>query len=119
MNASEQEIRVGQIDEIDDPGCREFEIGDGDWPFRGFIVRRGNAVFAYQNFCAHVGHPLNWSPNKFLTKDKTAIICASHGATYDIETGHCIAGPGSGGSLQPVDVTIRDGVIYVTGPGSM
>ena len=114
-----QEVLVGLLDELDDPGCREFEIGDGDWPFRGFIVRRGEAVFAYQNFCAHVGHPLNWSPHKFLTKDKTAIICASHGATYDIETGHCIAGPGSGGRLRPVEVTVRDGVIYVTGPGSM
>lgn len=119
MSATLQELRVGLLNELDDPGCREFEIGDGDWPFRGFIVRRGNAVYAYQNFCAHVGHPLNWSPNKFLTKDKTAIICASHGATYDIETGHCFAGPGAGGSLRVVDVAVRDGVIYVTGPDRM
>lgn len=116
---SEQEIAVGRMEEIEDPGCREFEIGEGDWPFRGFVVRKGDAVFAYQNFCAHVGHPLNWSPNKFLTKDKSAIICASHGATYEIETGRCFAGPGSGGSLRQVKVSIRDGVIYVTGPSSM
>lgn len=116
---SEQEIAVGRLEELDDPGCREFEIGDGDWPFRGFVVRRGDAVFAYQNFCAHVGHPLNWSPNQFLTKDKSAIICASHGATYDIETGRCFAGPGSGGALRAVDVVVRGGVIYVTGPTSM
>lgn len=116
---SEQEIAVGRMEEIEDPGCREFEIGEGDWPFRGFVVRKGDAVFAYQNFCAHVGHPLNWSPNKFLTKDKSAIICASHGATYEIETGRCFAGPGSGGSLRQVEVSIRDGVIYVTDPSSM
>lgn len=119
MSNTEREIAVGKLDELDDPGCREFEIGEGDWPFRGFVVRRGDAVFAYQNFCVHVGHQLNWSPNKFLTKDKSAIICASHGATYEIETGRCFAGPGSGGSLRPVDVTIRGGVVYVTGPTSM
>ncbi len=119
MIESEQEIGIGRLDEIDDPGCREFEIGEGDWPFRGFVVRQGDAVFAYQNFCAHVGHPLNWSPNKFLTKDKSAIICASHGATYEIETGRCFAGPGSGGSLRQVELSIRDGIIYVTGPTSM
>ena len=85
MSTAEQEIAVGRLDEIDDPGCREFEIGEGDWPFRGFVVRQGDGVYAYQNFCAHVGHPLNWSPDKFLTKDKTAIICASHGATYQID----------------------------------
>ncbi len=117
--SKEQEIAVGRLDELDDPGCREFEIGEGDWPFRGFVVRQGDGVFAYQNFCAHAGHPLNWSPNKFLTKDKTAIICASHGATYEIGTGDCFAGPGTGGSLRKVDVAIRDGIIYVTGPTSM
>jgi len=110
------EIAVGPITEIEDPGCREFSIGEGDWPFRGFVVRQGDDVFAYQNFCVHVGHPLNWSPNKFLTKDKSAIICASHGATYEIETGNCYAGPGSGKTLRKVGVSVREGVIYVTGP---
>ena len=116
---SDLEVVVGRLQELDDPGCREFQIGDGDWPFLGFVVRQGDKVFAYQNYCAHVGHPLNWSADKFLTKDKSAIICASHGATYDIETGRCFAGPGSGGSLRRVDVEVRDNVIYVTGPSSM
>ena len=113
---SDIEVAVGPLADLDDPGCREFEIGEGDWPFRGFVIRRGDAAFAYQNVCVHVGHPLNWSPDKFLTKDKTAIICASHGATYEIETGYCFAGPGSGRALRPVDLSIRGGIIYVTGP---
>jgi nitrite reductase/ring-hydroxylating ferredoxin subunit len=116
---SDTEIQVGRLDALENPGCREFEIGDGDWPFRGFIVRQGDDVFAYQNFCVHVGHPLNWSPNKFLTKDKSAIICASHGATYQIETGDCFAGPGSGKTLRKVEVDVRDGIVYVSGPDSM
>lgn len=113
------EIEVGQLTELDNPGCREFSIGDGDWPFRGFVVRQGDDVFAYQNSCVHVGHPLNWSPNNFLTKDKTAIICASHGATYLIESGECFAGPGAGKTLRKVDVSVRHGVIYVSGPDRM
>ena len=116
---SDTEVQVGRLDELSDPGCREFEIGDGDWPFRGFVIRQGDDVFAYQNFCVHVGHPLNWSPNKFLTKDKSAIICASHGATYRIDTGDCFAGPGRGKTLRKVEVSLRDGIIYVSGPDSM
>ncbi len=116
---SKTEVEVGRLNEIDDPGCREFAIGEGDWPFRGFVVRAGANIYAYQNFCVHVGHPLNWSPDKFLTKDKTAIICASHGATYEIATGHCFAGPGSGKALRKVDVAVRDGVIFVSGPDRM
>jgi len=113
------EVRVGRLDEIEDPGCREFSIGDGDWPFRGFVVRQGHDVFAYQNYCVHVGHPLNWMPDGFLTKDRTAIICASHGAVYEIDSGLCVGGPCRGKSLQQVQVEIRDGVIYATGPDSM
>lgn len=116
---SDVEIAVGPIDELEDPGCREFTIGGGDWPFRGFVVRRGGDVFAYQNVCAHVGHPLNWSANKFLTKDKSAIICASHGATYAIESGECFAGPAAGKALRKVELAVREGVIYITGPDSM
>ncbi len=116
---TEREIAVGRLDELEDPGSREFSIGDGDWPFRGFVVRQGDAVYAYQNVCVHVGHPLNWSPDRFLTRDKSALICASHGATYEIETGYCYAGPGNGRSLRKVDAWVSGGVVYVRGPDSM
>lgn len=116
---SEVEVEVGRLDELEDPGCREFQIGEGDWPLRGFVVRRGQQVFAYQNVCVHVGHPLNWSPDRFLTKDKSAIICASHGATYSIDSGECFAGPGAGRSLRTVNVELRDGVIYAIGPDTL
>ena len=113
------EIEVGKLDDLPNPGCREFEIGDGDWPFRGFVVRHGDDVYAYQNFCAHVGHPLNWTPDGFLSKDRRAIQCASHGALYEIDTGLCFRGPCVGKSLRQVEVDVRDGVVYVTGPVSM
>ncbi len=109
-------VSVGPLEDIDDPGCQEFRIGDGDWPFKGFVVRRGDNVYAYQNFCAHAGHPLNWSENRFLTPKKDAIICASHGATFEIDSGLCVAGPCVGKSLRPVAVEVTDGVVFVTGP---
>ena len=118
MIGDAMEVIVGRLDEIEDPGCREFQIGDGEWPFKGFVVRRGDEVYAYQNYCVHVGHPLNWMPDSFLTKDRKAIICASHGAMYEIESGFCVAGPCKGKSLRQVPVDVRDGVVYVSGPTS-
>lgn len=111
-----EEVAVGLLVELGDPGCREFRIGEGDWPFKGFVVRHGEDVYAYQNYCMHVGHPLNWGPDSFLTKDRENIICASHGAMYEITTGLCIAGPCLGKSLRSLTAEIRDGVIYVRGP---
>lgn len=114
----EAEVAVGQIDDLADPGCREFSIGEGDWPLRGFVVRQGDDIYAYENICAHVGHPLNWKPDTFLTKDNAAIVCASHGAMYNIQTGECFAGPCRGRHLRKIDVVVRDGEIYVSAPAS-
>lgn len=119
MDRSEQEVEVCALTDLDDPDSREFRIGEGDWPFKGFIVRKGDAVYAYQNFCAHVGHPLNWQPDRFLTEDGSQIICASHGAIYEIETGVCVEGPCPGRELRKVSVEVRDGVVYVTGPSGV
>lgn len=118
-NAREVEMAVCRFDELDDPGCREFRIGEGDWPFRGFVVRTGERIHAYQNFCMHVGHPLNWQPDRFLTEDGSQIICSSHGATYGIEDGTCTGGPCKGRSLRKVAVEIRDGEVIVRGPNSL
>lgn len=111
-------VEVGRLDEIDDPGCREFTIGEGDWPFRGFVVRQGSEVHAYKNYCMHVGHPLNFAPDRFLTKDRSLIICASHGALYEIDTGLCVAGPCPGKKLARIHAEVVDGVVVVEGPDS-
>ena len=99
-----EEVAVGSVDELEDPGSREFRIGEGEWPFKGFVVRQGDDVFAYQNFCRHLGHPLNWKPDSFLTRDRANIICSSHGATYEISTGLCIAGPCLGKKLRSLPI---------------
>lgn len=114
-----QEIVVCRLEELDDPGSKEFRIGEGDWPFKGFVVRQGNAVYAYQNFCMHAGHPLNWKPDRFLTADGSQIICASHGAIYEIKSGECVAGPCPGRKLRPVEVEIRDDEVIVRGRGGV
>jgi len=107
---------VGRLDELPDPGCREFSIGEGDWPFTGFVVRQGERVYAYRNYCKHAGHPLNWQPDQFLTRDKRHIICASHGALYELASGACAGGPCRGATLTRVDVRVEDGTIIVNGP---
>lgn len=117
--ADVQEIVVCHLDELDDPGSREFRIGEGDWPFKGFVVRQGNEVYAYQNFCMHAGHPLNWGPDSFLTADGSQIICASHGAIYEIKSGECVAGPCPGRKLRAVEAEVRDGEIVVRGATSV
>jgi nitrite reductase/ring-hydroxylating ferredoxin subunit len=102
--------------DLDATGSRGFTIGAGDWPLRGFLVRTSRGVAAYVNTCPHAGHPLNFRPDKFLTPDRSLILCASHGALFTRDEGLCIAGPCPGQSLTPVPIEIiRDFVLLAEG----
>jgi len=98
---------ICRLAELADPGARAFTMGSGDWPLRGFVVRKGAQVFAYLNRCPHAGHPLNWTGNEFLTPEKTLLMCRSHGACFDIATGECVVGPCVGKELRPIAVKVE------------
>jgi nitrite reductase/ring-hydroxylating ferredoxin subunit len=104
---------ICRLDELPDPGSRAFKIGSGDWPLRGFVVRKNGNVFAYLNRCPHAGHPLNWQENDFLTPDQTLVMCRSHGAQFEVSTGLCVAGPCPGTYLRPIPVVIAHDYIVV------
>ena len=101
------------LHELADPGAKGFTMGEGEWPLRGFVVRRGDAVHAYVNHCPHAGFPLNWHPDRFLAPGAPLILCVMHGALFEMQTGLCIAGPCAGNSLQSLPVQVRDGYVLL------
>ncbi len=104
---------ICRFDDLANPGSRAFTAGSGDWPLRGFVVRRGTEVFAYVNRCPHAGHPLNWQPDQFLTSTHTLILCCSHGAQFMIDSGLCVVGPCVGSRLTRIAVHIENGAIVL------
>ena len=92
--------------ELEATGGKGFTVGEGDWPLRGFIVKATHGVAAYVNTCPHAGHPLDLRPNRFLTPDRSLILCSSHGALFTRDDGLCIAGPCPGQSLRRVPVEV-------------
>ena len=102
-----------RLDEIDDPGSRGFEDIDGTEPF--FVVRQGDEVFAYRNFCPHYGAPLDWRPHAFLSYNKDQILCSMHGALFNIDDGICTEGPCPGQSLTTIKVKVAEGAVYLDG----
>jgi nitrite reductase/ring-hydroxylating ferredoxin subunit len=101
------------LDELADPGAKGFRMGEGDWPLRGFVVRHGDQVRAYVNYCPHAGFPLNWSPDAFLAPGAALIQCAMHGALFEMESGVCVAGPCLGRSLRPLPVNVVHGQVML------
>lgn len=102
-----------RVADLPDPGARAFTIGSGDWPLRGFLVRRGADVHGYVNHCPHQGHPLNLRPDAFLTPDRSLILCSSHGAVFELGTGLCLAGPCAGERLKAVPLVIEAGLVML------
>jgi nitrite reductase/ring-hydroxylating ferredoxin subunit len=65
------------------------------------VLRRGAQVRAWLNICPHAGRRLDWAPGKFLV-DHGRLVCAAHGAAFELEHGLCVAGPCRGQSLVAV-----------------
>ena len=78
-----------------------------------FAIRQGDAVHVYVNACPHIGTPLNWTPDRFLSHDGSRIVCATHGAEFRIADGECLRGPCFGDRLERVVIQIKDGIVYV------
>jgi nitrite reductase/ring-hydroxylating ferredoxin subunit len=76
-------------------------------------VRQGDAVHVYVNSCPHIGTPLDWMPDRFLSADGSHIICATHGAEFRISDGECVYGPCMGDRLEAVMIQINDGTVFV------
>jgi nitrite reductase/ring-hydroxylating ferredoxin subunit len=77
-----------------------------------FVVRFGQCVRAYLNRCAHVPMELDWNEGEFFESSGQFLMCATHGALYDPETGRCAGGPCRGGRLHPVKLIERDKQIF-------
>ncbi|MBM3573806.1 MAG: Rieske (2Fe-2S) protein [Alphaproteobacteria bacterium] len=102
-----------RIDEIADPGGKGF-MTDHDGERRAiFVMRQGARIFGYVNQCPHVGTPLDWQPDVFLSPDRTFIQCATHGALFRIFDGYCVAGPCRGRKLDAVKIEMRDGAVIL------
>jgi nitrite reductase/ring-hydroxylating ferredoxin subunit len=102
--------------------CRFDELRDGEargfGPFdrvKAFAIRRDGRLFAYWDACPHYGDtPMAWRTNAYLNAAGDRIVCSSHGAEFDIETGRCVRGAALGRSLvpAPIEMTPQGEVVF-------
>ena len=104
-----------RLDSIPDGGSRGFAVETPHGTRDIFVVRRGDAVFGYENSCPHIGTPLDWTPDQFLSEDRSHIVCATHGAKFRIDDGLCFSGPCHGEKLAQVALEIAEGMIVLPG----
>jgi nitrite reductase/ring-hydroxylating ferredoxin subunit len=79
-----------------------------------FAIAHRGQVHAYENVCPHRGTSLDWQPGQLFDESGLYLICATHGALFEPDTGRCVAGPCRGASLQSVPVHVEQGRVELT-----
>ena len=111
MTNDAQSDALLRIEQIPDGGFHELEATlDGDAESL-ILYREGDVVRAWLNVCPHAGRRLDWAPGRFLKDKNGHLICAVHGATFELLNGECVAGPCRGAALRTIDVDVTDGVV--------
>lgn len=105
-------VTLCRLDDVPDGGATAVDVESSTGGFNLVLLRQGGRVFAYHNECPHAGRRLDWTPGKFLVKDNV-VICAAHGASFDVPSGRCLGGPCRSG-LVPMPVAVVDGDVRLS-----
>jgi nitrite reductase/ring-hydroxylating ferredoxin subunit len=94
------------------PAARELASGETAVFFfdvdgqkqQGFILRKGEALYAYANRCPHWNVDLDLGDERFYDASIDRIYCKNHGATFLPTDGSCDFGPCFGRSLESLAI---------------
>ena len=105
-----------RVDAIADGGFVETEAMVDGLTESVLLHRDGANVRAWLNICPHAGRRLDWSPGQFLKSRDGLLVCAAHGASFELREGVCVAGPCRGQSLVTVPIDINEGDVVLRAP---
>lgn len=113
-----KKIYLCQTSELEEYQTREFTVEIAEDSLNFFLLKQDGDIRAYLNFCPHLGIPLNWQPDEFMSMEGTHIQCSTHGALFQLEDGYCFSGPCRGESLTPLNIEISESdEIYLVSTG--
>jgi nitrite reductase/ring-hydroxylating ferredoxin subunit len=100
--------RVCRRDELPEGGrAVRFDIRRNGHELPAFALAYDNEVHAYVNICPHRNTSLDWQPGEVFDETGLYLICATHGALFEPDSGLCIAGPCQGAYLQKIPVMVE------------
>lgn len=105
--------RLCAADELIDGGIGvRFTVRVEAREISAFVVRFDGMVHGYLNQCAHVPMELDWQEGRFFDSAGLYLMCATHGATYEPDTGLCVGGPCRGAALAKLRIEEREGAVF-------
>lgn len=93
-----------------------FDVLYGGQPCRAFAIRYEGRVQAYLNRCSHIAMEMDYQPGQFFDESGRWLLCSTHGAAYEPDSGACAGGPCRGGLIK-IELSENDAVVrWHTGP---
>ena len=108
-------IRVDSVTSLKPGETRVFSYPTAYGEMQGFVIRHGENLRAYENKCRHWPIPLDYGDADFYWPSADRIVCKTHGAMYDPDTGECDSGPCAGERLTSflLELEGEDGIVTV------
>ena len=109
----DSQSRIVDVEELPEDSTFLFTVREGFDEKEALLVRLDGDVAAWRNYCPH------WTDVRLDTGSGAEfrggdVVCTRHGATFESDSGACTYGPCEGAYLEKVDVTVRDGGVYLT-----
>jgi nitrite reductase/ring-hydroxylating ferredoxin subunit len=105
-------IRIALAEEIKEGETLKFTFTRNTKSQEGFVGRLHKKLFAYENTCRHIPITLDYGDNHFFDTKGEVLMCQTHGAVYEPDTGLCTRGPCAGSSLHPLKIIEEEGVLW-------
>lgn len=98
---------------IDGGRGRRFGVEYNGRNLAAFVIAFQGTVHAYLNQCPHRGTELDWQPGELFDESGKYLVCATHGATFEADSGECVVGPCRGLRLQRIAIEMIDGNVVL------
>jgi nitrite reductase/ring-hydroxylating ferredoxin subunit len=105
-------ICIATAEEVKEGKTLKFSFTRNDQPQEGFVGCFKGKLFAYENTCRHIPITLDYGDNRFFDSKGETLVCQTHGAVYEPDTGLCTRGPCAGASLYTLKVIEEDGGLW-------
>lgn len=111
MDENDQQVICRHANLVDGGTAARFAFELDGRILNGFTVAYDGQVYAYANSCPHRGTELDWLPGKVFDDSGLYLVCATHGAIFEVDSGKCVGGPCHGASLVKVAIRVVNDVV--------
>jgi len=107
---------IVDADEVPEDTTLVYRVRDDDGDEReAILLSGGGEAVSWLNYCQHFTH-VKLDKGSGAEMRDGEIVCTNHGAMFEADTGACTFGPCEGAVLDPVEVIVADGEVYLDDP---